>query len=226
MHYGGVQPAPVRKTLLLLCIGLLVEVGLLSLAHWQWRRYQQRLAEQADAAARPPSDLQGTYLPLTAALTQQPNPQDPEESGWRVLGLLQASGSLVVIDRGYAAPRWAAPNVPNFTELAPPTGPQTLHGVWVPLPQRKGWLRGPEITTHPRLLAFLNPALLTSGTVMAQQLVLTIPDTLASTPSPSAPPLANPLRHLSYMIQWLVMAAVFPLLAVAAWWRRGRLPAR
>lgn len=226
MHHGGVQPEMVRKTLLLLCIGLLVEVGLLSLAQWQWRRYNQRLAEQTEAAARPPSQLQGAYLPLTAALTQQPNPVNPEESGWRMLGVLATSGSLVVIDRGFAAPRWAAPNVPDFTELAPPVGPQTLHGVWVPLPQRKGWLRGPEITTHPRLLAFLNPALLTSHTMVAQQLVLTVPETSATALLPSAPPLANPLRHLSYMIQWLVMAAVLPLLGIAAWWRQRRLPAR
>lgn len=226
MRRLAVQPALMRKTWLWLGLILLVELGLLSLAHWQWQRYNQRLAEQTEAAARPPSQLQGTYLPLTAALTQQPNPQSPEESGWRVLGLLQTSGSLVVIDRGYAAPRWASPNVPDFTGLEPPVGRQTLYGVWVPLPQRKGWLRGPDTTTYPRLLAFLNPAVLTSATVAPQQLVLTVPDTSASAPSPSAPPLANPLRHLSYMIQWLVMAAVLPLLAAAAWWRQRRCLAR
>ncbi|MCA3243855.1 MAG: hypothetical protein INF43_00930 [Alphaproteobacteria bacterium] len=217
----GVQPERMQKSWLWLGLALLVELSLLSLADWQWRRYQQRLTEQAVAAARPPNTLTGTYLPLTAALTQQPNPTNPEESGWRVLALLQTAGSLVVIDRGYAVPRWLADGVPDFTGLAPPTGLQTVQGVWVPLPTRRGWLRGPDTTTHPRLLAFLNPAMLTSASVAPQQLVLTSPDTANPEPMPSAPPMANPLRHLSYMLQWLLMAVVFPLLCWVVWRRRA-----
>jgi cytochrome oxidase assembly protein ShyY1 len=223
MRGQSMQPAAMRKTILLLALALLVEASLLSLAHWQWRRYHQRLNEQAEAAARPPAVLAGRYLPQVAALVQQPNPQNPEESGWRMLALLQASGSLVVVDRGYALPRWQPNGSPDFTGLQPPPGPQQLAGVWVPIPTRKGWLRGPDTTTSPQLLAFLNPAVLTSQTVLPQQFILTRAETLATVPTPSAPPTANPLRHLSYMIQWLLMAAVFPLLCGVSWgvgWRR------
>jgi cytochrome oxidase assembly protein ShyY1 len=209
-----------RKPYLLLVTILFAEAALLSLAHWQWQRYHQRLAEQSEAAMRPPMLLQGAYLPFTAALTNQPNPAVPEESGWRVLGLLQTSQSLVVIDRGYARPQFLATQAPDFTQLQPPAPPQTLRGIWVPLPTRKGWLNGPDTTTHPKLLAFLNPARLTSASVLPQQFVLTAPDTSATTPMPNAPPTANPLRHLSYFIQWLVMAAIFPLLVYLGWRRR------
>jgi cytochrome oxidase assembly protein ShyY1 len=210
----------VKKHVFLIIAALAIELALLSLAHWQWRRYHQRMAEQATAAARPPSLLQGEYLAFTAALTNQPNPQNPEESGWRVLGLFQTSQSLVVIDRGYAPPQFLTTHAPDFTHLQPPSATQTLQGLWIPLPHRKGWLGGPDTTTHPKLLAFLNPARLTSASVLPQQFVLTVPDTSATIPQPSAPPTANPLRHLSYMIQWLVMAALFPLLCVAGWRRR------
>jgi cytochrome oxidase assembly protein ShyY1 len=33
--------------------------------------------------------------------------------------------------------------------------------------------------------------------------------------------MANPLRHLSYMLQWLLMAVVFPLLCWVVWRRRA-----
>ncbi len=205
----------------LLGCALLVEASLLGLAYWQWQRYQQRVAEQAEASARPPYQVQGTYSPSIAALTGQPNPAAPEQSGWRMLALLQTSGSLVVVDRGHATPRFKPDTTPDFTGLEPPTSPQVLQGVWVPLPQRRGWLGGPDTTTHPQLLAFLNPAMMTSATVAPQVLVLTAPDTSAPTPAPSALPNANPLRHLSYMLQWLVMAAVFPLLVWLGWRRRS-----
>lgn len=218
------QPKPMQKNLRINLFWLLgalgIEAALLGLGYWQWQRYQQRLTEQATASTRPPQVLTGSYVPMVAALTNQPNPQTPAQSGWRVLGLLQASGSMVVIDRGYAPPQFNPDNSPDFHQLQPPTGAQALQGVWVPLPTRKGWLGGPDITTHPQLLAFLNPAVLTSATVLPQQFVLTVPETSAPIPTPSAPPLANPLRHLSYMLQWLLMAAIFPLLCWLGWRRR------
>lgn len=220
MRGAAVQPTWVRKTFWLLGAAILVEAGLLGLARWQWQRYYQRLNEQAAAAQRPPTLLQGAYLPFTAALTNQPNPLAPEKSGWRVLGLLQTSSSMVVIDRGYATPQFLTDQSPDFSHLQPPAPTQNLQGVWVPLPQRKGWLGGPDTTTHPKLLAFLNPARLTSASVLPQQFVLTAADTSATTPLPSTPPTANPLRHLSYFIQWLVMASVFPLLVYLGWRRR------
>lgn len=212
------------RKLVLIVAFLLAEAALLSLGHWQWRRYQQRLDEQATAARAAPTELIGTYTPALAALTQQPNPHVPEESGWRVYGVLTTPSGSILINRGYHAPQWADSNksTPNFAGLMPPSGTLTLRGVWADIPHRKGWLRGPETTTHPQLLAFLNPALITSNTLVPLQLVLTQPEAPTSPLTPSAPPLANPLRHLSYAIQWLCMALALALMAGFAYRRSIR----
>ncbi|MFO0500211.1 MAG: SURF1 family cytochrome oxidase biogenesis protein [Pseudomonadota bacterium] len=212
-----------RNTLLVLAF-LLAEAALLALGAWQWQRYHQRLAEQAAAAHAAPIELIGAYTPVLAALTQQPDPQVPEESGWRLYGVLNTLSGSVLINRGYHAPQWADMNksTPNFTGLTAPSGTFTLRGVWADIPQRKGWLKGPETTTHPQLLAFLNPALITSSTLAPQQLVLTQPETPTSPLVPAAPPLANPLRHLSYAIQWLCMALVLAVLSALAWRKSTR----
>jgi cytochrome oxidase assembly protein ShyY1 len=222
---------PIFLLTLALLGALLVELALLRLASWQWQRYQQRLAENAAAAQRAPDSLQGTYLPVVAALTNQPNPASPEESGWRVLGLLATEGRWVVVDRGFTPALLNANGTPNFSQITAPIGPQVLQGFWSPLPKRKGWLGGPDVTTHPQLLAFLNPNSLlaqvqdasATAPLASQQFVLASPDTTPPVLRAVAPPLANPLRHLSYCIQWLTMAALFPLLCWGAW-RRSKRP--
>jgi cytochrome oxidase assembly protein ShyY1 len=210
------------QKILLVIMFMLAELALLSLANWQWQRYQQRVAEQATATTLAPIQINGIFTPAIAALTQQPNPHVPEASGWRIYGVLQTASGSVLVNRGFTAPQWANAHqrAPNFTALIPPSGTQTLRGVWADIPKRKGWLRGPDTTTHPQLLAFLNPSLITSETLATQQLVLTVPEIATSPLTPSAPPLANPLRHLSYFIQWLTMALVLPLLFWAAFKRK------
>lgn len=213
--------------MLLVLAALCVEAGLLGLAHWQWRRYHQRLDEHAAWLARPPVWVQGTYRPESlGALTHQPNPVKPEEMGWRVLGVLETAQGPVLIDRGFTAPRWLADNIPDFSQLHLPAGPQTLAALPQEIPTRKGVLRGPDTTIHPRLLAFLNPAHLTSGTVPTQAYVLTAPDAPTQPLNALPPPPKNPLRHLSYMVQWLMMAAIFPLLCVWAWHSKLTRPKR
>lgn len=205
--------------LLLLALG--VEAGLLTLANWQYNRYQQRLAEQTAFVARPSQTLSGTWLPAqTFALTNQPNPTNPEaEIGWRILTPLLTPSGTILIDRGYATPRQTSDNQPNFAAFIPTTASATLAGVWQPFPQRKGWLQGPDTTTHPRLLAFLNPALIVSDTQPAYLLSRTpTSENLLAVP----PPLPAPTRHLSYALQWLGMALAFPLLCGFAYLKNRR----
>lgn len=199
-----------------------VEAGLLSLAHWQWNRYQQREAALAEFAARPSVTVQGEFLlDQTFALTNQPNPLNPEaEVGWRILTPLRTASGTLIVDRGYMPPVLNADGSPNFGPATPVA--DTVSGVVQPYPQRKGWLRGPDTTTHPRLLAFLNPQLMVSETAPTYLIARTVTSpNLVAVP----PPLPTPSRHLSYALQWLGMALAFPVLCVIGWRKNRRKPA-
>ncbi len=200
---------------LLVALALAVEAGLLTLANWQWGRYQQRLAQQTEFASRPAVTLSGTWQPQhTVALTNQPHPLSPESSrGWRILTPLITASGTVLIDRGFTPPSVHTDNTPNFTPFQPVTISTTLSGVWQPFPQRRGWLRGPDVTTHPRLLAFLNPAHSVSATGPAY-LISRTPTSPNLTAVP--PPLPAPTKHLSYALQWLGMALAFPIMCLVA----------
>ncbi|RYG60553.1 MAG: SURF1 family protein [Alphaproteobacteria bacterium] len=190
-----------------------VEAGLLSLAHWQKNRYHQRLSEQAEFSLRPPVTVSGEFdNAATVALTNQPDPQNPEAGrGWRILTPLQTASGTLVVDRGYTLPRIAPDGTPDFSFIH--TTNATVSGVFQPYPQRRGVLQGPDVTTHPKLLAFLNPARIVSQT-SGVYLIARTPSAQGVTAVP--PPLAAPTKHLSYALQWLGLAIAFPLMCLFA----------
>lgn len=202
------------RSLFLCFVSLLIEALLLVLANWQWGRYHQRLAEQALLATRPPVLLNGLFQnEKTVALTNQPNPANPEEQvGWRILTPFKTTAGTVIIDRGWSSPHFQADGItPNFTPFT--TSSSQVKGVPQSFPVRKGWLKGPDTTTHPRLLAFLNPQRITSQTT-GRTYVIAQKETGGEGLTPALPPVPAPLRHLSYALQWLGMALVFPLLCL------------
>jgi cytochrome oxidase assembly protein ShyY1 len=214
-----------KSRALLLILFFLVEAALLALAHWQWQRYHHKLARQEAQASLPPATLAiEAYQPTQAFLTQQPAPGSGR-LGWRLIAVVHTSTTAVIVDRGWqpAQPIGQPTPMPDFSALTPPTSPTTLLGHWQPLPTRKGWLKGPDTTTHPQLLAFLNPARLTSATVRPDYFQLTQADATPTTLifGPSAPPFP-PQRHLAYAIQWLTMALTLPLLVFGAVWAKRR----
>lgn len=200
-------------------LALGVEAGLLSLANWQYHRYHQRLTEQSTFASRPTVTLKGTFYPeQTFALTNQPNPLNPEaEVGWRILTPLETPSGTMIIDRGYMPPALNPDGTPNFSPATPTEDEVT--GVLLPFPTRKGWLQGPDTTTHPNLLVFLNPNLITSITQTHYLVART-----STSPNLTAvpPPLPAPTRHLSYALQWLGMALAFPVLCLFGWLKNRR----
>ncbi|MBI1308479.1 MAG: hypothetical protein GC129_01290 [Proteobacteria bacterium] len=198
------------KQLFLLCAFLAAQASLLALAHWQWSRYHQRLAQAAEFSARPPTTVTGTFANgQTVALTNSPNPQNAEQIGWRILTPLTAASGTLLIDRGWSPATPSPLSAPDFTSFTT-SGTVTLQGIPQPFPQRHGWLHGPDITTNPKLLAFLNPSLITSATLGPSYLFTTTPTPGITVAQPPALPL--PLRHLSYAIQWLAMAVILALL--------------
>ncbi len=208
-------------TIFFLMLGALgVEAGLLTLSNWQKNRYHQRLNEQSAFTARPPATMSGVFdNAATTALTNQPHPQNPEaERGWRILTPLRTASGTVVIDRGYTAPHLNPDGSPNFTFLTQPSA--TITGVLQPYPQRRGILRGPDVTTHPRLLAFLNPSLITSDTLRPEYLIARTPTAEGVLAVP--PPLPAPTKHLSYALQWLGLAVAFPVMCLLTWIKSRR----
>jgi cytochrome oxidase assembly protein ShyY1 len=198
-----------------------VECGLLTLANWQWGRYHQRLAQQAEFSARPAITLTGMFQNAqTVALDNQPNPQSPDDTqpGWRILTPLQTASGTIVIDRGWAPATVQPGKAPNFQPFQ--TSATSVSGNFQPYPQRHGWLKGPDTTTSPQLLAFLNPSLVTSQTTGPAYLIARTETSANLTAVP--PPLANPQRHLSYALQWLGMALAFPILCGVGWAKNRR----
>jgi cytochrome oxidase assembly protein ShyY1 len=204
--------------------GIGVEAGLLTLANWQHHRYLQRLTEQAAFAALPTRNFSGTFdNSHTVALTNQPNPLNPDaEVGWRILTPLQSGSNTLIVDRGWTPESLNPDNTPNFTPFE--TSATTVQGLYQLFPQRHGWLKGPDTTTHPKLLAFLNPVLISSNTTVPVYLIArssTSPGLIAN-----PPPLASPQRHLSYMLQWIGLSIAFPILCLYAFLKNRPTPKR
>jgi cytochrome oxidase assembly protein ShyY1 len=197
----------------LIALACAIETGLLTLANWQKKRYFQRLNEQTEFANRPSQTFSGVFdNAATFALTNQPDPVNPEVNrGWRILTPMHTPSGTLIVDRGFTMPHMHADNQPDFAFLT--TTDETVSGVLQPFPQRRGILRGPDTTTHSRLLAFLNPALIISDTAPYY--------VIARTPTAQGvvavpPPLAAPSKHLSYALQWLGLAIAFPLMCLFA----------
>jgi cytochrome oxidase assembly protein ShyY1 len=198
---------------------LLVEAALFWLAGWQWHRYHQHLSAQAGRNGTPRVTVSGK--PLTFAwFTNQPSPADGETAGRRLIVVLQTAHGLQLADLGWQRnpPDPAAP--PDFSAYEH-LDRLTVTGVPVARPVRHGALRGPATTTHRRLLAFLDPSVLTSATLPPTYLLATQVSPGQPTLITRLPPLRRPMMNLSYALQWLVMALVFPLLCWGLW-RKSR----
>lgn len=201
---------------LLLLLALAVEVLLLTLADWQYARMQYKQALAAAGAARPQTTLRGAWDDSrTVALDNQPSPRG-DAVGRRVLTPLATPSGTVIVDRGWLPLGRDTAAPPDFAALAPTA--DAVSGRMEPFPRRHGWLPGPDVTTTPRVLTFLNPALITSDTLGATYLIATTSTSPNLRASP--PPAPDADMHAGYALQWLLMALAFPLCCLAAWRRK------
>lgn len=203
------------RNYLLVLTALGIEAALLGLAHWQYGRMLEKQNLAVAEAVRPSLTLAGVWdTAATTALDNQPNPTDEGQVGWRIFTPLVTSTSVVIVDRGWAPfpPDRTAP--PNFASVMPTTN--HVNGVWAAFPTRQGWLQGPDTTTHPRILAWLNPTRITSATVAPMYVQATTP-TAQGLAAQHLPLTGKANRHASYALQWLVMALIFPVLALWRW---------
>lgn len=187
---------------------------MLGLAHWQYGRMLEKEAWAVAEAERPTVTISGVWdNNSTVALDNQPHPIKEGEVGWRIFTPLRTSKTVILVDRGWMPLPPDRTAQPDFTALAPTV--LEVRGVWAPFPQRKGWFKGPDTTTHPRILAWLNPALMISGTHSSMYLQASTATVDGLDPQPTRT--TGALKHASYALQWLVMAAIFPFLALWRW---------
>src|SRR4051812_46147089 len=101
---------------LFITTALAIEAALLSLAHWQYNRYSQRIAEQTARAAAPKDHLTGTPLKY-AYLTNQPNPNGDESSqpGRRLIALMQPTSGQQLADLGWQPNPLVSTAAPDFS---------------------------------------------------------------------------------------------------------------
>ncbi len=191
----------------MLLLFVTIEILLISLAMWQYGRMRDK--EHTENTPTPAVLLTGNWdVSHTVVLDNQPNPTNPDISGWRVFTPLQTSDSTIIVDRGWVPFPIDRTAPPNSTDYTPSTN--TVQGIRKQFPQRHGWLNGPETTTNSRILAWLNPTLITSATTGDDYLAATT----ATHPSITAqPPIdaMTSIKHASYALQWTMMAIVFPL---------------
>jgi cytochrome oxidase assembly protein ShyY1 len=204
------------KRLILLGVALAGEAALLGLAQWQYVRMQEKDALAAAQEKRRPVLVQGEWKPeRTVALDNQPAPDGSGRIGWRILTPMALEDSTILVDRGWVPlprDRTAEPDFAAFT----PTTNQVM-GVTAPYPVRKGILGGPDTTTNPKVLAWLNPALAIDtpiGTDYVQAITQTAPGLMAT--PPEAP---DGKQNGAYALQWLMMALAWAVCWVAVWFK-------
>jgi cytochrome oxidase assembly protein ShyY1 len=154
-------------------------------------------------------------------LDNQPEPYGGPQVGWRLLQAAATSTSIVVVDRGWFIPA-TQQQFNSAAYLA--QGQFELAGVWQAAPAPRGWLRGPATTTAPNILTLISPTLVHPQALSSSYFVATTPTQPGAQPGgvvASRPPTRNPQRHLSYLLQWLGLALVFPVLCGAAWRRKA-----
>lgn len=207
---------------ILLLFAVAVEISLLSLAQWQWRRMEEKQQHASQPVVG--VTLAGTWdNARSVVLDNQPQPNVPATDtpavGWRLLTPLNTSAGVVIVDRGWLplpTDRMQA-NLEAFTQ----TGIITITGQQAEFPKRKGWLGGPTTTTAPTILAFLDATAITPSPTAP-----TYVQAVATSPTQPAPvltvPPARPLgvNHFAYAVQWAFMAAIFPLLCFFAYRRK------
>lgn len=196
------------KRVILFAVALAGEVALLGLAHWQYSRMQERDAQAAVQTARVPVAVTGVWRTAqTVALDNQPAPDGSGRVGWRILTPLALEDSTVIVDRGWMPLPRDRTAVPDFAAVSPTTS--VVSGVLAPYPVRKGVLGGPDTTTNAKVLAWLNPAVVTSvpvGKAYLQATTATAPGVIAVPPLPP-----DGRQNGAYALQWLVMALAWAM---------------
>lgn len=153
----------------------------------------------------------------TVVLAQQ---QLDNRVGWRVLTAFKprdaASAYPLVVDRGFLPYGQNRLEPPLEKLSAIPQGEIILKGVYKPMPQRKhGGLGGPSYNTDKRQLLFLDPQLINNGHVNKAVYFTSLTAThKALNSSLVLPPTGA--KHREYMLTWLGLALVWPLLFLNA----------
>lgn len=208
------------------CLFVGTQGVLLKLAHWQFTRWQQAQAFElslkeklaAPATAYVPNHSQEyDMVQLTGVFDHTrsrwlANQKHLGHNGWRLLTPFVMADSEIIVDRGWHKDQQTLPDLEAYTSSV-----SSVQGMLRHFPVRSGWLQGPVTNTDPRELLFLEPSAVptqngvTRATVYLQ----------AKTPThqkvvPAATGMYDGPPHLQYMLTWLSLSILLPILFI---WR-------
>lgn len=215
---------------------LLVVTLLLNLGAWQLQRAHdkaQLLEAQVAASQAAPLSLKqwqeaplphadiydkavvvsGRYLPNRSLL--QDSQIHEGKVGYHLWTPLETTGGLVLVNRGWLA---AVPDRSSLPNFATPLEPQTLRGVWRPLPQpglylgegdcdRSEW---PRVVQYPRL----NELECLLEAPVADGLLLLASDQPNGYLREWASGVMPPAKHIGYAVQWFALALALSIIFV------------
>lgn len=221
-------------------IVVVVVVGCVALAFWQYRRLHERQAqnrvvrERLAQAPRPIGDVvatgaavkgseledrwvraTGTYEPASEVLVRGQS-DDTGPGFWSVVPLRLDDGRAVLVVRGWIPFPLGSTDARPVPGAEPPAGRVTVTGTLQPSQSRGLFGTTDPATGTLREVARVDVARLarqTDGTVLPVWLQLRTqdPPSSAQLPKPLALPGLDDGPHLSYMIQWIAFAAVFTI---------------
>lgn len=206
---------------------------LISLCVWQHNRAAEKNAYRASveqALSTPPTveknevlqlwhmtKIKGVFIPeSTVVLAHQ---RVGDTVGWRILTAFKVHDNAtlpLIVDRGFM-PYGQNRLEPPLSELAQVSeGEVLLKGVYKNIPQRKtGGLGGPSYNTDKQQLLFLDPQLINNGHVNTEHYFVSQTPTHELLNSVlQLPPTGD--KHREYMLTWLGLALVWPLLFLNA----------
>jgi cytochrome oxidase assembly protein ShyY1 len=219
------------KFVLSLLLFVLVEGGLLKLAHWQHSRAIQKENQRSlieEKIGQPPvPDLTGANAWRRTTLYGRfdhtrsrvlAHQKYGDATGWRLLTpLMMKDGREIVVDRGWLPP---LPDrlSPDLGFLTPPADEQKIEGVIRTPPERKGWLKGATTSPGGKMLLFADFSSIPIQGVRVENVYIqqTSPDLPGLRTGADVPSDAG--RHRQYRNTWLAMALALFLMYFYALW--------
>lgn len=221
--------SPARNRLffvIALALFLLAETVLIKLAWWQYSRmheravYEQTVSEAMNLAPIEQQKglkdniwrhviLEGHFDNQRSVLLS--NQRYQGRVGWRLFTPFISGDVEIIIDRGWIAGAVEKPSPKTFM-----TNISKVEGVVRALPQRNGWLKGPVHDVSADTLLFLDIDAIEAGEMSRQPVYVQAKTMTHSGVTASITALDAGSPHKSYMLTWLSLAILLPILFI---WR-------
>lgn len=212
------------KVLFLALVLILAEAMLLCLGVWQYDRMQERAAEKqafmATLDARTKT-FEGTFDHSREVVLE--SQQKGNDYGYRILTPLLTKNAEVIVDRGWVRRSFR----PHFLDAYKTAGSVTVTGVMrTPPPLTQTFLKGPVVGAGAEGVRVLKVLKLdeikpSSPYPRKDGYLQATTETHADVDAFFVPPKGG-AKHKEYMLTWLTLAVILPLLVLGVFRRRRK----